>query len=146
MRSKDVRLRLRLRTISDSVIYPEKLSLVKKFSLSDNFTPHETKYVTKTKKKVRGGWSFTFTNTNLSRKKRKRNFYTQTIAQAFFLSWFHTPSLNLKLSLRIKVRACTKMLTNHTHTELVSNSICNYNYNYNISCVLVLVYHLARCQ
>jgi hypothetical protein len=46
--------------------------------------------------------------------------------------------LNLKLSLRIKVRACTKMLTNHTHTELVSNSICNY--------VLVLVYHLARCQ
>jgi hypothetical protein len=91
MRSKDVRLGLRLRTISDSVIYPEKLSLVKKFSLSDNFTPHETKYVTKTKKKVRGGWSFTFTNTNLSRKKRKRNFYTQTIAQAFFFPDFTHP-------------------------------------------------------
>jgi hypothetical protein len=90
MRSKDVRLRLRLRTISDSVVYPEKLSLVKKISLSDNFTPHETKYVTKTKKKVRGGWSFTFTNTNLSRKKRKRNFYTQTIAQAFFFLILHT--------------------------------------------------------
>ena len=124
MRSKDVRLRLRLRTISDSEIYPEKLSLVKKFFTFRQFHSSWNKICNKDKEKGKGWMEFYFYQP--LEEEEEEEFLHANYSSSFLFSWFHTPSLNLKLSLRIKVPACTKMLTNHTHTELVSNSICNY--------------------